>query len=159
MWRNWDFLFLDYKFTRVCVCVCVCLCALSHVWLFATPWPGCSAHGIFQAKILEWIVIFISRGSSQGLNPCLLHWQAILYLGSPKIPHAVGQLRPCAVTKEAPHVPQWKPHMLQLRSDAAKPIVFVVQLLSHVHLFVMPWTAAHQTSLSFTVSWSKRNKY
>ena len=30
----------------------------------------------------------------------------------------------------------------------------VVQSLSHVRLFVTPWTAAHQTSLSFTISWS-----
>ena len=29
-----------------------------------------------------------------------------------------------------------------------------VQLLSHVWLFVTPWTAAHQASLSFTVDWS-----
>ena len=28
----------------------------------------------------------------------------------------------------------------------------VVQLLSHVQLFVTPWTAAHQASLSFTIS-------
>ena len=31
---------------------------------------------------------------------------------------------------------------------------FVVQLLSHVQLFVTPWTAACQASLSFTISWS-----
>ena len=30
----------------------------------------------------------------------------------------------------------------------------VVQWLSHVRLFVTPWTAAHQASLSFTISWS-----
>ena len=30
----------------------------------------------------------------------------------------------------------------------------VVQLLSHVRLFVTPWTAAHQASLSFTISQS-----
>ena len=30
----------------------------------------------------------------------------------------------------------------------------VVQLLSHVLLFVTPWTAAHQDSLSFTISWN-----
>ena len=30
----------------------------------------------------------------------------------------------------------------------------VVQLLSHVWLFVIPWTAAHQASLSFTISQS-----
>ena len=30
----------------------------------------------------------------------------------------------------------------------------VVQSLSHVHLFVTPWTVACQASLSFTTSWS-----
>ena len=30
----------------------------------------------------------------------------------------------------------------------------VVQLLSHVQLFVTPWTAARQASLSFTIFWS-----
>ena len=32
--------------------------------------------------------------------------------------------------------------------------VFVVQLLSHVWLFVTPLTAAHRASLSLTISWS-----
>ena len=32
--------------------------------------------------------------------------------------------------------------------------IFVVQLLSRVWLFVTPWTAAHQASLSFTISLS-----
>ena len=32
--------------------------------------------------------------------------------------------------------------------------VVVVQQLSHVSLFVTPWTAAHQASLSFTSSQS-----
>ena len=27
--------------------------------------PGSSVHGIFQARILEWVAISISRGSSQ----------------------------------------------------------------------------------------------
>jgi len=40
--------------------------SLSHVWLFATPWTvACQApssvHGIFQARILEWITISFSR--------------------------------------------------------------------------------------------------
>ena len=30
----------------------------------------------------------------------------------------------------------------------------VAQSLNHVQLFVTPWTAAHQASLSFTISWS-----
>ena len=38
--------------------------------------PGFSVHGIFQAWILEWVAICFSRGSSQGSNLYLLHWQA-----------------------------------------------------------------------------------
>ena len=35
--------------------------------------PGSSAHGILQARILEWVAIPFSRGvcPTQGLNPCL----------------------------------------------------------------------------------------
>ena len=33
-------------------------------------------------------------------------------------------------------------------------VVVLVQLLSHVRLFVIPWTAACQASLSFTITWS-----
>ena len=33
-------------------------------------------------------------------------------------------------------------------------IFVVVQSLSHIQLFAPPWIAAHQTSLSFTISWS-----
>ena len=43
--------------------------SLNHVWLFATPWtvtlPGSFVHGLLQAKILEWVVVPFSRGSSQ----------------------------------------------------------------------------------------------
>ena len=33
-------------------------------------------------------------------------------------------------------------------------VLFVVQLLGRVQLFVTPWTAARQASLYFTISWS-----
>ena len=71
---------------------------LSHVRLFATPWTvarqGASVHGIFQARILEWVAISSSRRSSQprdwtSVSCLLLHWQAdsspLCYLGSPTI--------------------------------------------------------------------------
>ena len=41
---------------------------------------------------------------------------------------------------------EWKEHL------RAFVVVVVVQSLSRVHLFVMPWTAARQVPLSFTVS-------
>ena len=33
-------------------------------------------------------------------------------------------------------------------------VLVAVQSLSHVWLFVIPWTAAHQAALSFAISWS-----
>ena len=47
----------------------LCLaCMLSHVWLFTTllDWslPGSSTQGVFQARVLEQVVIFFSRGFS-----------------------------------------------------------------------------------------------
>ena len=47
-----------------------CMCVLSHAQQcltlrsYCSP-PGSSVHGILQARILEWVAIFSSRGSSQ----------------------------------------------------------------------------------------------
>ena len=41
--------------------------SLGHVWLFAIPWIAAHqayVHGILLTKILEWVVISYSRGSS-----------------------------------------------------------------------------------------------
>ena len=52
-----------------CFCHVLVLVLVTQSWL--TLWstdcspPGSSVHEIFQARILEWVVIFISRGSSQ----------------------------------------------------------------------------------------------
>ena len=44
-------------------------CPLSHVWLSTGPMhlcpPGSSVHGIFWPRILEWVAMPTSRGSSQ----------------------------------------------------------------------------------------------
>ena len=46
----------------------VCVCVLSPIQLFASPWTiACQAPlsmGFFQARILEWVAIPFSRGSS-----------------------------------------------------------------------------------------------
>ena len=61
----------------VCMCVCMCVCVCAHVHaclvthscltlcdlLDCSP-PGFSVHGIFQARILEWVSISSSRRSS-----------------------------------------------------------------------------------------------
>ena len=58
----------------------------SIVRLIVTPWtvrsvPGSSDHGILRARILEWVAISSSRGSSLPRDRThillvLLHWQA-----------------------------------------------------------------------------------
>ena len=65
----------------VCVCVYVCVCARVHTHarmnalsclVLCDPMdcnlPGSSVHGISQARILEWVAISFSRGSSQLRN-------------------------------------------------------------------------------------------
>ena len=52
---------LIYVMFYVCACAqsCLTLCDLMNCRL-----PGSSDHGIFQARILEWVAISYSRGSS-----------------------------------------------------------------------------------------------
>ena len=75
----------------------VCVCSVAQSGLTLLPpidcgLPGFSVHEIFQAKILEWVAISYSKGSSQPRKIptqrllCLLHWQAealpLCYLGN-----------------------------------------------------------------------------
>ena len=67
-------LYLDslLKVKCVCVCACTCTCAHARTQLYPTlcnhmdssP-PGSSVHGILQARILAWVAISSSRGSSR----------------------------------------------------------------------------------------------
>ena len=66
-----------------CIASCLEVKLLSRVRLFATPWTVARwvppSMGIFQARILEWVAISFSRGSSQGLNLRLLYCTQMLY--------------------------------------------------------------------------------
>ena len=61
-----------YIYMCVCVCVCVCVKSESEVAQLCLTLsdttdcslPGSSVHGVFQARILEWVAISFSRGSS-----------------------------------------------------------------------------------------------
>ena len=72
------------------MCVCVCgrthtgtLKLLSRVWLCSpmesSP-PGSSVHGIFQPRMLEWVAISCSRGSSRPRD--LTHVSCLSCIGS-----------------------------------------------------------------------------
>ena len=63
------------KVTQHCqsaVCVCVCVQSLSHVRHSVAPWTVARqaplSMGIPQARILEWLAIFFSRGSFRPRN-------------------------------------------------------------------------------------------
>ena len=59
--------------------------------------PGSPVHGILQARMLEWVAMPSSRGSSQSRDPnyvsydCLLHWHTVSLPLTP----ALGSLYGC----------------------------------------------------------------
>ena len=111
--------------------VCVCVFAWAHDPMDCSP-PAFSVHRIFQAKILEQIAtpdFQIQRSNSHLL--CLLHWLVDFFT---------------CTAWEAPCKPYWMKFW--------KYINTFVQLLRHVQLFVVPWTASCQASLFFIISWS-----
>ena len=57
---------------------------------------------------------------------------------------------PCPPPGDLPD-PEIESRCPALQADS---LMSVIWLLSHVHLFVTPWTAACQASLSSTISWS-----
>ena len=57
-------------FVRACVCVLVAQSCPNLCNSMDYSPPGSSVHGILQARILEWVAIFFSKGSSQpGIEP------------------------------------------------------------------------------------------
>ena len=99
--------------------------------------PSSSVHGILQARVLEWVAISFSRGSSRPRDWTLVSCIAGRFF----INWATreGENIFCSIVRSC-HFPS--------------PYSFVVQSLRHVRLFVTLWTAAHQSSLSFIISQS-----
>ena len=96
---------------------------------------GSSVHGIFQARILEWVAISFFRGSSQPRDrtqvSCIVGRRFTLWA-----------TREVTLTK------------ILLKLQYNNVCSFLVHSLSHVQLFPTSWTAAHQASLSITNSQS-----
>ena len=96
----------------------VCLTLCNH--MSYSP-PGSSAHGILQARILDWVAISYSRGSSRPrdqtrVSSCLLHWQkeslplAQLVRPAHSIPKKVHQCREPTSSRQSPISPDQSPH-------------------------------------------------
>ena len=91
-WNKW-------QRKRVCSVTKLCLALWS---LMDYSLPGSSVHGIFQARILEWVAISFSRGSSQFRDQtsvfCIGMW--ILYhwatSAAPKWKHTLTKSMECS---------------------------------------------------------------
>ena len=79
---------LQFVYMHVCS---VALVMSNSLQLYGLYFSGSCVHGIFQARLLEWVAISFSKGSSptQGSNPHfqhLLHYRQILYHQPPRKP-------------------------------------------------------------------------
>ena len=94
--------------------------------------------------------------STPGSQACRLNtWGC-----SDSIPHAFAYVCTHMCTHRYVHISYWfcfsgEPWLMLITLyQFYVSMLIVVQLLSRVGLFVTPWTAAHQASLSITNSWS-----
>ena len=133
--------------------------------------PGSSVHGILQARILEWVAILFSRGSSWprnqtlGFDSCIAgRWQITIWASRKAYAAAaaaVKSLQSCLILYDPidgspPGSPV--PGILQARTLKWVAISFSnawkwkVKSLSRVRLLATPWSAAHQAPLSMGFS-------
>ena len=129
--------------------------------------PGSSVHGIFQARILEWVAISLSRGSSRPRDGTQVSRTAgrCFTLWATREVHI--QMRMLCLLFLHTHInslfysliPTYiKQHCCRGSLIPTDQFwVFLswwefssVQSLSRAQLFTTPWTAAHQASLSIT---------
>ena len=156
----------------------VCVCVFSRIRLSADTLdyslPGSSVHGIFQARMNSGVGfhfllqgIFLTQGSERRLL-CLLRWQANSFTtelhGKSRctvqcfdvlIHYEINTL--CIVTIWSylgcsGLMFVFKPFWVYLFQ-----MVYVFQSLRRVQLFVTPWIAARQASLSFSITQSLLN--
>ena len=118
----------------VCVCMCVCLYVLlSQSYPTLCDLMDCSfpsfVHGILQARILEWVAIPFSRGSS---------WPRF----RTQVYHIADRFFTIWATREA--------HIAYKTLEMC--LLLLLSRFSHVQLCVTPQTAAHQAPLSLGFS-------
>ena len=77
----WQLYFLMSSIIGNYSCECLCVCSVASFMSLCDPidccWPGASVHGISQARILEWVAMPFSRGSSH-----LSNWTRVSCLAS-----------------------------------------------------------------------------
>ena len=86
LWE-WKMPLYNCQHTTLCVCVCVCVRerVIQLCLCFCNPMdcclPGSSVHGIFQARILEWVAIpFFGDLPNPGIEPRSPALQSLYHL-------------------------------------------------------------------------------
>ena len=113
----------------MCVCVCVCVCVSYICQLLCLVAQSCPT-------LCHPMDCSLPGSSVHGNSPGKNNWSGL----------------PCPTPRDL-HKPRIEPRSPILQSDSLPPEPFSSdQLLSHVRLFVTPWIAARQASLSITNS-------
>ena len=129
--------------------------------------PGSSVHGIFQARMLEWVAISFSRGSSQPRDRTQVSCTAGRFFTK-----TVIQKKPLVLSALRYFIQRWRcldlswtgatvvilgdsmwgeddqVHAFVSSSVPVRVMKMTVKSLSHVQLFATPWTVAYQAPLS-----------
>ena len=140
--------------------------------------PGSSLHGILQARVLEWVAISFSRGSSQPGNqtgvsalqadslPIELSGKCQWFVMSIQINRAVllilvGLIHTFVVSSRSGRQLfwSWLCSLTCVELACYRPFWWLVHVFSHVRLSATPWTVARQAPLSMEFSrqdyWSR----
>ena len=130
--------------------------SLSHVWLSVTPWTVCSptgssVHGIFQARVLEWVAISFSRGSSQPRDRTGVSCIVGRCFTKPQ-----GSLTPCynlqLLNPNGSQKGSWLMPTLRDNYQGYTTGLLLLSRFSRVWLCATPQAAAHQATPSLGFS-------
>ena len=114
----------------------MCVCVLVAQWcrlcnpMDGSP-PGSSVHGIFQARILEWVAIPFSRGSSQARDQTHVSCAAGRFFTIWATREALKKGQHCIITKLLKLCVHWK---LFLFFPLWKLSLIVIIKMSTLHL-------------------------
>ena len=123
--------------------------------------PGSCVHGILKARILEWLAIplqgiFPTQGSNLGFRHCRWVLYYLSHLGgswlSSDFIHCRSQASLSHIQQTSSENEKCNPTSTLIKVPILMFQFSSVQLLSHVQIFVTPWTAACQAPLSITNS-------
>ena len=126
----------------ICVCALPCLTLCNPI--DCSP-PGSSVHGIFQARILEWVAISSSRRSSQPRDQTLISY----------VPCIAGGFFMCWASKEAPGELLFPGPQLFLRHGFSPTWLGYLDIWSQVWAYNPGWSliVSHYLSPKMVQRW------